>query len=107
MGDISKIVSAPEISESQIHENLGLLAEIRDQFEDLTLIDSAAFYTDKLITCSNEGSPSSKREAYRMAKLLHEKEEFHRAAHFITLRGIHHDDLSCRYLAAKCYVSYS
>lgn len=105
MDDLSIIADTQDISESQIHENLEQLAKLRDHFEDLTLVDTAAFYTDKLITCAKDGSASSKREAYRMAKLLHEKGEFHRAAHFIIMRGIHHSDISCRYLAAKCYVS--
>ena len=110
MGDLSKITAAANITESSIHESIDSLASIRDKFEDLTLVDTAAFFTDKLITLyqndtDGEDDNNTKREAYRMAKLLHEKEEYHRAAHFIISRNIHKSDLSCRYLAAKCYVS--
>ena len=103
MGDLSKLLPAVEISEKDIYDNVDNLREVRDQFEEFTLVDSSKFFTDKLITLVKDDN-QKKEEIYRMAKLLHEKEEFHRAAFFITSRNLHQNDLSCRYLAAKCYV---
>lgn len=113
---LKEIAEAAPITAEQIDENLNLLRKVRDEFETLTMVDSALFFTDKLTTTTHHSSNCSpseeveqhvtfRREAYRMAKLLHEKEEYHRAAHYLTYRDLHKVDLSCRYLAAKCHVS--
>lgn len=101
---LSKIKPTADITKQDVYDNVELLREVRDQLEELTLVDSAKFFTDKLITLLANDPSRVKEEVYRMAKLLHEKEEFHRAAFFITSRNLHQQDLSCRYLAAKCYV---
>ena len=133
--DLAEIAEAAPITAREIEANRDLLREIRDQFEALMMVDSALFFTDKLMTATPINSTSSstsraaaaggggseedqmevegtgevitgREEAYRMAKLLAEKEEFHRAAHYLTHRSLHKIDLSCRYLAAKCHVSW-
>lgn len=130
--DLAEIAEAAPITAREIEANRDLLREIRDQFEALMMVDSALFFTDKLMTATPINSTSSstsraaaaggggseedqmevegtgevitgREEAYRMAKLLAEKEEFHRAAHYLTHRSLHKIDLSCRYLAAKCH----
>lgn len=103
MSDLSKLTPAADITEKDIYDNVEQLRELRDQFEEFMLVDTAKFFTDKLITLAKQ---DNKEEVYRMSKLLHEKEEFHRAAFYITSRNLHQQDLSCRYLAAKCYVGY-
>lgn len=96
---LSKLYPTINIDENDLHNNVDQLRDLRDQFNELMLIDTATFFTDKLLTLTSD----DKNEVYNMAKLLYEKEEFQRAAFFITSRNLHQNDLSCRYLAAKCY----
>lgn len=100
---LSKLYPTINIDENDLHNNVDQLRDLRDQFNELMLIDTATFFTDKLLTLTSD----DKNEVYNMAKLLYEKEEFQRAAFFITSRNLHQNDLSCRYLAAKCYVCFS
>lgn len=102
MSDLQNIPPACTIEERDLYQNINTLKNIRNEFDELTLTDTAVFFTDKLVTLTNQ----SKDEVYQMAKLLLEKEEFHRAAFYITSRNLHLQDISCRHLAAKCYVCF-
>lgn len=82
------------------------ISEQRDGFIDRMMIDSAIFYTDKLVFLTKDDPENCKLELYRWAKLLHEKGEYYRAAFALNTKNSYHiKDLSCRHLAAKCYVS--
>ncbi|OTF81508.1 hypothetical protein BLA29_007718, partial [Euroglyphus maynei] len=89
-----------KITKEQIYSNVDEIKKIRDDFEQMFMIDTAKFFTDKLITLEQDHNDD---EIYRMAKLLHQKEQYHRAALMITSNNFHLKNLSARFLAAKCY----
>ncbi|KAH9414831.1 anaphase promoting complex subunit cdc16 [Dermatophagoides pteronyssinus] len=96
----NKVYNNMKITKEQIYSNVDEIKNIRDDFEQMFLIDTAKFFTDKLITLEQDHNDV---EIYRMAKLLHQKEQYHRAALLITSNNFHLKNLSGRFLAAKCY----
>lgn len=83
------------------------IAEYRDGAAERMMDDTAIFFADKLVSLTSDQPDTCKMERYRWAKLLHEKGEYHRAAFALAVKNDYHiKDLSCRHLAAKCYVSF-
>lgn len=80
------------------------IEKIRDCFEEVHLDDTAIFFTDKLIELKSRDKPNH-QEVYRMAKYYYRKEHYYRGALLIINNNLHLNDLSARYLAAKCYVN--
>lgn len=102
----TKHVKVAKLTVNNVQSMLSDLAQERDNAHDKMLLDTALFYSDKLISLLAKDPDACKMERYRWAKLLHEKGEYHRAAFALTTKNSYHlKDLSCRYLAAKCYVS--
>lgn len=100
--------NSTKITKRQIYSKVDQIKKIRDDFEKMFLVDTAQFFTDKLITLehNDDHDNDADSEIYRMAKLLHQKEQYHRAALMIISNNFHLKNLSARYLAAKCYVCH-
>lgn len=104
MSNFNEIYNNLETTKEEIVSCTNEIEKIRDCFEEMHLDDTALFFTDKLIELKGREKPDQK-ELYRMAKCYFRKEHYYRGALLITNNNLHLNDLSARYLAAKCYVN--
>ncbi|RWS15248.1 cell division cycle protein 16-like isoform X1 [Dinothrombium tinctorium] len=75
------------------------LRQVVNKFVEVEDYKSAAFWSNKVISLSNE----CKDDVYILAKCFFHLKEYHRASHCIKSRNLHKYDLSCRHLSAKCH----
>lgn len=78
------------------------IAQLRNlvrQYIDKHLYKTAQFWADKAVSLSN----GDVQDVYWFAQTLFLTGQYQRAAHVLTSKGLLQNNLSCRYLAAKCY----
>ncbi len=81
--------------------NIERLRQLRKTFSEQHEYESAAYWSDKIVSLSNY-EPD---DVYQLAHCYFQVKQYHRAAHCIKSRNLHKHNLACKHLAAKCHVS--
>lgn len=93
--------SSTEMSFNSV--NIDRLRQLMSLFCQQHNYKTASYWADIIVSLSN-GHP---KDVYQLAHCFYQCKEYHRAAYAIKIRNLHKNNLPCRHLAAKCYVSIS